>query len=152
MKEGMKAPDFELKDKDDKVIRLYDIKSDYIVVYFYPKDNTPGCTIEANDFTYYLDEFRKLSSVVIGISGGDSESKEKFCKKHNLKVLLLSDPDFKVSKSYGAYGEKSFMGRKYNGIFRNTYVLDKNKKIIKIYENVSAKNHAKEVLDFLKSL
>lgn len=147
----MKAPDFELKDKDDNVVKLFDIKN-YAVVYFYPKDNTPGCTIEANDFTFYLDEFRKFDTIVVGISGGDSKSKEKFCKKYNLKVLLLSDSDFKVSKSYGAYGEKSFMGRKYNGIFRNTYIIDKNKKIIKIYENVSAKNHAKEVLRILQKL
>ena len=152
MKEGMKAPDFELKDKDDNIVRISDIKNNYLIVYFYPKDDTPGCTIEANDFTYYLDEFKKLNTEIIGISGGNSKSKKKFCKKHSLKVLLLSDSDFKICKSYESYGEKSFMGRKYNGIFRNTYIIDKNKKIIKIYENVSARNHAKEVLDFLKSL
>lgn len=148
----MKASDFELRDKDEKIFKLSDIKSDYVVVYFYPKDDTPGCTIEANDFTYYLDEFKKLNAVVVGISGGDSKSKEKFCKKYNLKILLLSDADFNVCKYYGSYGEKNFMGRKYDGIFRNTYILDKNKKIIKIYENVSAKDHAKEVLDFLRKL
>jgi peroxiredoxin Q/BCP len=147
-----KAPYFELKDKDGKNIKLNNIKADYIVVYFYPKDDTPGCTIEANEFTNYINDFRNLKTEVIGISGGDDKSKKNFCNKYDLKITLLSDRDFKVSKEYQSYGEKSFMGKKFNGIFRNTYVLNKEKKIIKAYKNISAKGHAKEVLDFIKNL
>ena len=117
-----------------------------------PKDNTPGCTIESKGFNSFLDEFKKLGVTVIGISGGDDNSKKKFCKKYDLNVILLSDPDFSVCKNYKAYGEKHFMGKKYNGIFRVTYILDKDKKIIKIYEKVKSVGHAEEVLNFIKSL
>lgn len=152
MKEGQKAADFALKDKDSNVFKLYDSTSDYTVVYFYPKDNTPGCTIEANEFSSVLDEFQKLGVNVIGISGGDEASKKKFCDKHELRVTLLSDPEFDICKKYDAYGEKKFMGRTYDGIFRITYVLDKDKKIIKTYGKVKAAGHAQEVLEFIKSL
>ncbi|MEK6914220.1 MAG: peroxiredoxin [Nanoarchaeota archaeon] len=152
MKEGMKAVDFELKDKDGKNIRLINIKSDYTIIYFYPKDNTPGCSIEANEFSNFVEKFRELNTVIIGISGGDEKSKRNFCEKYNLRIILLSDPDFSICKKYNSYGEKIFMGRKFNGIFRNTYVLDKNKNVIKIYENVKAKDHAQEVLKFIRDL
>ncbi len=152
LKEGSKAPDFSLKDKDGNVFKLYDRNSEYNVVYFYPKDNTPGCTIEANEFSSVLDDFGKLGVGVIGISGGDEKSKKKFCERHELRVTLLSDPDFKVCKNYKAYGEKKFMGRTYNGIFRVTYVLDKDKKIVKVYDKVKAAGHAKEVLEFIQNL
>jgi len=99
LKEGMKAQDFALNDKDSNVFKLYDLTSDYIVVYFYPKDNTPGCTIESKGFNSFLDEFKKLGVTVIGISGGDDNSKKKFCKKYDLNVILLSDPDFSVCKN-----------------------------------------------------
>lgn len=152
MKEGMKVPDFELKDKDGKKIKLEDIKSNYIIVYFYPKDNTPGCTIEANEFSSFVEKFKKINTAIIGISGGDEKSKKIFCEKYKLKITLLSDSNFIISKKYGAYGEKSFMGRKFEGIFRNTYILDKDKNIIKIYNNVKAKDHAQEVFDFVSNL
>lgn len=152
LKEGMKAPDFALNDKDSNIFKLYDLTSDYIVVYFYPKDNTPGCTIESKGFNSFLDEFKKLGVTVIGISGGDDNSKKKFCKKHDLNVILLSDPDFDVSTKWGVYGEKSFMGRKYMGIKRYTFILDENKNVLKVYENVKAKGHAEDVLNFLKNL
>jgi peroxiredoxin Q/BCP len=152
LKEGMKAPDFALNDKDSNVFKLYDLTSDYIVVYFYPKDNTPGCTIESKGFSSVLEEFKKLGVTVIGISGGDDNSKKKFCEKHDLNVILLSDLDFSVCKNYEAYGEKHFMGKKYNGISRITYILDKDKKIIKTYEKVKSAVHAEEVLNDIKSL
>ena len=150
LKEGEKAPDFSLKDKDSNLIKLSLIKAEYIVIYFYPKDNTSGCTTEGKEFTQDLEKFKKLNAEVIGISGGDKESKKKFCEKHNLKVRLLSDPDFKISDKYSAYGEKIFLGRKFMGIKRTTFILDKNKKIIKIYEDVKANGHSQEVLEFIK--
>lgn len=152
IKVGDKAPDFKLKDKDSKEHSLSDIKTRYIVVYFYPKDNTPGCSIEADLFNKHLKDFAKLDTTIIGISGGDEKSKTKFCKKYELKFVLLSDSDFKVSKSYGCYGEKSFMGRRYMGIFRNTFLLDKDKKIIHIFEKVKPAKHTTELLDFIKNL
>lgn len=148
----MKAYNFSLKDKNGTLHTLNDIKSDYIVLYFYPKDSTPGCTIEANEFNKHLKEFKKLNAFIIGISGGDEASKTKFTKKYDINLLLLSDPDFKTAKKYDSYGEKTFMGRKFNGIFRNTYILDKNKFILKSFLKVKAEGHAQEVLNFLKNL
>ena len=147
-----KAPDFSLKDKDGKNHSLKDIKSKYTVVYFYPRDSTPGCTIEATEFNKYLNHFKRLETTIIGISGGDEKSKTKFCDTHNLKFALLSDTDYKISNKYGVYGEKSFMGKKFMGISRITFVLDKNKKIIKIYDKIKPLIHSNEVLEFIKSL
>ena len=152
LKEGQSAPEFLLKDRGGKTQALKNIDSDYCVVYFYPKDNTPGCTIEAKKFSDNLDQFTELNTTIIGISGGDEKSKTKFCDKHDLKLILLSDTDFKVSESYGVYGEKSFMGRKYKGISRQTFILDNNHKIIKIFEKVKPLIHAQEVLEYIKSL
>lgn len=152
MKIGDNAPEFSLKDKDGKNHSLKNIKSARIVIYFYPRDNTPGCTIEANEFNKDLNKFKKLNTTILGISGGDEKSKTKFCNTHDLKFTLLSDTDYKISDKYGVYGEKSFMGRKFMGISRVTFVLDKNKKIIKIYDKVKPLTHSNEVLEFIKSL
>ena len=151
LKEGEQAPDFSLRDKDGKIHSLNGVTSDYILVYFYPKDNTPGCTIEAKDFSRDIGEFEKLNTTIIGISGGDEKSKTKFCEKQNIKILLLSDSDFSVSNNYGVYGEKSFMGRKYMGISRWTFVLNKDHKIIKIYDKVKPAEHSQEVLEFIRN-
>lgn len=145
----LQAPSFSLKDRNGKVYSLSKFSDDFLVVYFYPKDDTPGCTLEAVGFNDALAKFKKLGARVIGISGGDEKSKQKFCQKHDLQILLLSDPDFAVAKAYGAYGEKSFMGRKFKGIRRNTYLLDKKRRIIHTFENVKAKLHPEEVLEFL---
>jgi len=147
---GKKAPHFSLKDKDGKAHSLKDFDSDYTVVYFYPKDSTPGCTIEAQFFTKILDKFKEAKTNVVGISGGDEETKKKFCDKHNLTVTLLSDPGFKTSKKYGVYGKKAFLGRTYMGISRTTFLLDKNKKIIKIFDKVDPAKHPEEVLEFIE--
>ena len=147
---GEQASDFSLRDKDGEIHSLHEVNSNFVIVYFYPKDNTPGCTIEAKDFSRDIGEFKKLNTTIIGISGGDEKSKTKFCEKQNLKILLLSDSDFSVSNNYGVYGEKSFMGRKYMGISRWTFVLNKNHKIIKIYDKVKPGIHSKEVLEFIK--
>jgi peroxiredoxin Q/BCP len=152
LKTNTKAPNFSLKDKDDQTYALYDDKSDFSVLYFYPRDSTPGCTLEAKGFTKYAKVLKELGANIVGISGGDSASKRTFCRKHKLKVLLLSDSEFKVSKKYKAYGKKSFMGHIYTGVSRVTYVLDKNKKIIKVYEKVNPLSHAKDVLLYLRSL
>ena len=146
----MQNTNFSLKDKNGKTYSLNDFNSNFIILYFYPKDNTPGCTIEAIQFSNHIKEFEELNAQVIGISGGDEKTKTKFCEKHNLKILLLSDPDFSVSKAYGVYGEKSFMGKKYFGISRVTFILDKNKKIIKTYTKVKPPFHSSEVIEFLK--
>ena len=151
--EKKKAPAFNLPDKDGVKLALKDINTKYTVVYFYPKDNTPGCSIEAAGFSKLKPKFDKLGVTIVGISGGNEKSKTKFCNALNLKILLLSDDEnFSVSTKYDVYGEKKFMGRTYMGISRVTYVLDENKKIIKVYENVKPPIHPKEVLDFISGL
>jgi thioredoxin-dependent peroxiredoxin len=142
--------DFSLLDKDGNVYSFQNVSTPWLVVFFYPKDSTPGCTIEANEFSRMLPEFAKANATVYGISGGDAKSKEKFCKNNVLSVTLLSDTDFAVAKMFGAYGKKKFMGREYDGIFRNTYVF-KNKELVKLFESVTPLGHAKEVLDFITS-
>ena len=151
IKKGEKAPDFFLKDKDGKAHRLKNVKAEYVVLYFYPKDNTPGCTIEAQLFNRDLKEYDRLNAKIIGISGGDEKSKTRFCNDHGLNILLLSDTDFKIAEKYGVYGEKSFIGNKYMGISRVTFILDKNKNVIKVFTDVKPLVHSKEVLEFLKS-
>jgi peroxiredoxin Q/BCP len=149
---GKKAPAFNLPDKDGNNIALKDIDAKYTVVYFYPKDNTPGCSIEAAAFSQAKKDFEKLGAHIIGISGGDEKSKTKFCDKLKLNIDLLSDDEeFKTSTKYDVYGEKKFMGKTYMGISRVTYILDENKKIIKVYDKVKPPIHAKEILEFIKS-
>ncbi|MBT4445919.1 thioredoxin-dependent thiol peroxidase [archaeon] len=147
-----KVLNFSLLDKDGNAVSLYAMNSKYTVVYFYPRDNTPGCTIEAKDFSDALEEFKKLGVAIIGISGGDQKSKTKFCEKHDLKLTLLSDPEFKVAEDFGSYGQKMFMGRTFLGIRRDTYLLDEEKKVIKIYRKVKAGKHVAELLDDIKEL
>ena len=151
VKLGSSAPDFTLKDRLDQEQQLSKINRKK-VVYFYPKDNTEGCTIEAREFSSLLPKFDSLKTTIIGISGGDNKSKEKFCVDHNLKHVLLSDPNFAVSKKYGVYGEKNFMGRKYMGIKRTTFILDEKDKILKVFENVKPLGHAQEVLMCIKNV
>ncbi|MBN1175690.1 thioredoxin-dependent thiol peroxidase [Candidatus Woesearchaeota archaeon] len=148
---GKKAPSFSLSDKDGKKISLKDVDASYTVVYFYPKDNAPGCTIEAHGFEKLKTKFKNANAVVVGISGGDEKSKTKFCEKQNLSILLLSDSDFAVSTKYGVYGEKKFMGKTYMGINRVTFLLDKDKKVIKRYDSVKPLTHPQNVLDDITS-
>jgi peroxiredoxin Q/BCP len=140
---------FKLQDKNGKAFTLDSFKGMKKVVYFYPKDDTPGCTVETKGFDTYLPKFIAKKTAVIGISGGDNKSKAKFCKKHKFRLPLLSDPTNKVAKAYGAFGEKVFMGRKYKGILRNTYILDEKNKLVKSFENVTPATHPEEVLKFL---
>ena len=145
IKTGEKAPDFNLTDKSGKSYSLSSFKGKTVVLYFYPKDDTPGCTIEANEFNEALLKFKKKGAEVVGVSGGNDKTKEKFCTKYNLNFIILSDTDFSVSNAYGVYGEKSFMGRKYMGISRVTFII-KNGKVVKVFDSVSPKGHAEEVL------
>ena len=152
MKPGKKAPDFSLRDKEGTLHSLKTLEGRYLVVYFYPKDDTPGCTVEAKGFSGAKNKLAALGASVVGISGGDEKSKTKFCKKHRLKVLLLSDPGFKVSRAYGSYGRKKFMGRAYMGILRNTYLLDEARRVVRVFENVNPETHVREIIAHISEL
>ena len=147
-----KAPSFKLKSTNDDFVELKTIKSDFIVLYFYPKDDTPGCTIETNDFNSLLKDFKNLNCEIYGISKDNIESHKKFKTKYKIKFDLLADEKKEMIKSYKVWGKKKFMGKEFMGIIRSTFLLDKNKKIIKEWKNVKVKDHAQEVLDTIKSL
>lgn len=149
IKEGSAAPDFSLDGSDGKRHSLREFKGKYVVLYFYPKDNTPGCTIEANEFNRNLSRIRELGAEVVGVSKDDLKSHGKFKEKYDLKFLLLSDPESEVIKAYDAYGDRGIFGM---GTLRNTYVIDRAGKLAKTYEKVSPKGHASEVIEFLESV
>jgi len=147
LQEGDLAPEFTLPSADGKSVSLHQFQGKRnVVLYFYPKDNTPGCTQEACDFSENLAEFNKKEIVILGISFDDEKSHQKFIQKHNLKHILLSDTDKKVAELYGVYQEKSLYGRKFMGIVRSTFVINKKGKIIKIFPKVKVNLHWKEVL------
>ena len=151
LKVGAKAPDFKMTDKEGNEHSLKSFAGGKVVLYFYPKDDTPGCTVEAQGFEAALPMFKKLGATVVGVSGGTNKTKEKFCDKQGLKnLLLLTDTDFSVAKKYDSFGEKKFMGRTYEGIFRNTFVIGEDGKILQVFESVNPKEHTDEVLEFLK--
>jgi peroxiredoxin Q/BCP len=152
LKVGAKAPKFELLDKDGETVKSAWSKSDFSVLFFYPKDSTPGCTIEANEFSDALKSFQKRNVSVVGISGGDQKSKAKFCAKHSLEVCLVSDTDFEVSQAYGVYGEKKFMGRTFNGIHRKTFIVDTRGVVVHVFSPVKPEGHAEEVLRVIDGL
>ncbi|NHJ23994.1 MAG: thioredoxin-dependent thiol peroxidase [Candidatus Lokiarchaeota archaeon] len=145
LKVGDKAPDFCLPDKDNQEVCLKDFKGKNTIIYFYPADNTPGCTTEAIGFTDILPEFQKLDATVIGVSPDSPESHAKFIEKKNLKVTLLSDENKDVLKKYGAWGLKKFKGKTYTGVIRSTFLVDSEGKIAYIWPKVSVKGHAEEV-------
>jgi peroxiredoxin Q/BCP len=132
--------------------KLKDLLGKYVVIYFYPKDDTPGCTIETNDFNKLLPKFKKLNCEIFGISKDTIKSHDKFREKFKIKFDLLSDEEIKVLKKYKVWGKKKFMGREFMGIIRSTFLIDKKGKIVKVWDNVKVKDHAKEVLETLKSL
>ena len=148
---GKKAPKFLLPDKNGEKHSLESSETDRVVLYFYPKDDTPGCTLEAQEFSGVASSFKKLGVTVIGISGGDNRSKAKFCLKHDLKIPLLSDSDFAVSEAYGVYGEKKFMGRTYKGIHRTTFIVNVKRGVIEeVFSSVKPEGHAQDILLALK--
>ncbi|MFP4118822.1 MAG: peroxiredoxin [Candidatus Woesearchaeota archaeon] len=149
---GDKAPDFCLTDKDGQEICLKNIKSKYTLVYFYPKDNTPGCTTEARGFQHLKEEFDNKDVTIIGISGGDEKSKRSFCEKNGLDIILLSDKDYSVSSTYEVCDEKKMAGRTSKAITRISFLLDKDKNIIKTYPNVKPETHPHDALDDIKEL
>jgi peroxiredoxin Q/BCP len=146
-----KAPLFSLE-SDEGVINLEDLKGKNVVLYFYPKDDTPGCTIEAQDFTKKIQEFEKLDCVVLGISKDNVESHCKFIKKYNLAFNLLSDETGEICQAYGVFKEKSMFGNKYMGIERSTFLIDKMGKIAQIWRKVSVNGHVEEVLKSLEKI
>lgn len=147
---NMKAPEFSLPDKNGTMHSLSDITTKNTLIFFYPKDSTPGCTIESVNMSKAKNDFEKLDCSIIGISGGDEKSKTKFCDKHNLTIPMLSDKDNEVGKTYGVFGEKKFMGKTYQGYSRVSFLLDKNKKIIQVYDKVKPPTHTKQVLSDLQ--
>ena len=152
IKENNKAPIFKLPSTSKNIYSLKDSVGKYIVIYFYPKDDTPGCTLETNDFNKLLPNFKKLNCEILGISKDNLKSHDKFREKYKIKFNLLADEDLEVLKKYKVWGKKKFMGREFMGIIRTTFLLDKKGKIIKIWENVKVKDHAKEVLATLKDI
>ncbi len=148
----MKAAEFNLPDQNGQFHKLSDFLGKWVVLYFYPKDDTPGCTKEACGFR---DNFKKLADlgiIVLGVSKDGVLSHKKFHEKYNLNFLLLSDEDKKVINAYNAWGKKSFMGREYFGIFRKTYLIDPKGEIKKVYEKVAdPKGHAEEIINDIKS-
>ena len=149
---GKKAPEFCLPDKDLKQHCLKDYKGKWVVLYFYPKDNTSGCTKEAVGFSEKKEEFEKLNAVIIGISKDSPKSHAKFIEKHNLRILLLSDEEHKVLESYGAWGLKKNYGKEYYGTIRSTFIIDPDGIIRKAWKNVRVKDHVENVLVSLKEL
>ncbi len=149
IKEGDIAPNFNLPDETGNVYSLKDFAGKVIVLYFYPKDDTPGCIKEACGFRDNFSEITSKGAVVIGISKDSLKSHQKFKIKYNLPFVLLSDEDAIVIKQYDAWGEKSMYGKKYYGTLRKTFIIDENGKIKKIFEEVTPEGHAKEILAFL---
>ncbi len=149
--EGKKAPAFKLKDQNGKTISLSDFAGKNVVLYFYPKDNTSGCTAEACNFRDEFPSFKNIDAVILGVSPDSVESHKKFAEKYNLPFTLLSDENKEVLEKYGVWKEKSMYGRKYMGVERTTYVIDKSGKIKKIFSKVKVPDHNKEVWEALNS-
>lgn len=152
VEEGKKAPDFELSDTDGETVRLAKLKGQAVVVYFYPKDDTPGCTTEAKDFTCLIDKFREAGAQVIGISPDGADKHRKFRDKHDLAVRLLADEEHKVAETYGVWVEKSMYGRRYMGVERATFLIDQNGKVARSWPKVKVPGHAEEVLEAVRAL
>jgi peroxiredoxin Q/BCP len=152
LKSGDKAPEFTLPDKNGKDVSLKDFRGKRVIVYFYPKDDTPGCTMEAKHFTDSIEEFAQLDAVILGISTDTPESHVKFTDKHNLKVTLLSDIEHKVLTAYGAWGIKKMYGKEYWGTIRSTFLVDSEGKIAESWYNVKVKGHVDSVKEALMKL
>ena len=146
----MKAPEFTLFDQSEKSHSLSDYHGQFVLLYFYPKDDTPGCTIEACSFRDNLSELQKLGVVVLGVSGDDVKSHEKFVKKFNLNFPLLADTDYVVGKAFGVYGEKSMFGKLFMGYKRESFLINGEGEIVKHYEGVKPAEHVAEITADLK--
>ncbi len=146
LKEGDKAPDFAVPDQEGNIVRSKDLRGKKYALYFYPKDDTPGCTKEACSFRDSWAKFKRRGIEVFGVSLDSEKSHQKFINKFSLPFRLLADTDKKLSESYGTYGEKKFMGRTYMGNHRMTFLIDEKGKVKKIFEKVKPEDHAEEVL------
>ena len=146
---GDKAPDFSLKDQNGEKVKLSDFKGEYVVLYFYPRADTPGCTTQACGIRDRSDEYARAGARVIGISPDEVEDIAKFAAKYDLDFTLLADPDHAVAEKYGAWGEKSMYGKKYMGVLRSTFIVDPDGKIAKVFPKVQPKKHDHIVLEAL---
>ncbi len=146
LKEGTAAPNFTANNANGETVRLKDLRGRKVVLYFYPKDDTPGCTKEACSFRDAFVDFRKRGIDVLGVSVDSEASHKKFTAKYRLPFTLLADPDHSIADAYGVYGEKKFMGRMYMGVKRITFLIDEKGKIKKVFEKVKPEEHAREVL------
>ncbi|NPA80432.1 MAG: peroxiredoxin [Thermotogae bacterium] len=149
---GDLAPDFTLKDESGRDVSLSALKGRWVVLYFYPKDDTPGCTTEAKGFTALADEFARLGAAVVGVSPDPPQRHAKFKRKHGLKVVLLSDPEARVLRAYGAWGKRRVRGKEREGVIRSTYLIDPEGRVAHVWPKVRPKGHAEEVLEVLKAL
>lgn len=152
LEEKMKAYDFALEDAQGQLHHLHDYKGKKVVVYFYPKDNTPGCTKQACAFRNAFQDLQDENTVVIGISKDGRESHQKFIDKYDLPFILLSDPTLDAIENYGVWVEKNMYGKKYMGVSRSTFVIDETGTIIKVYKKASPEKNAQQIVDYLKAL
>ena len=152
LKKDESIPSFSVPDENGEIVKSVDFKGKNIVIYFYPKDFTPGCTTEADEFSKDHAKFTKADIRIIGISPDDSEKHKKFCDKMGIKYTLLADTEKKVSKMFGVWGKKKFMGREYMGVARSTFLADKKGKIFKVFPKVKPAGHSKEVLECFKNI
>ena len=147
------APAFSAVNQDEETITLDQFQGKKnVVLYFYPKDDTPGCTIEANEFTALIDKFSAADTVILGVSKDNCAKHQKFIHKHGLKVELLADTEGALCELYGTWGERKFMGRTYMGIGRSTFVIDKRGKLVEVNYKVKAKGHAQAILEIVQNL
>lgn len=149
IKVGDPAPAFNIKNQEGKTVRLQDFKTQKVVLYFYPKDMTPGCTTEACDFQENLARLKKKNAVVVGVSFDDEKRHQKFREKYNLQFDLLVDADKGLAMAYGVYQKKKFMGKEFMGIVRSTVLIDEKGKVAKIWSPVKVKGHVTEILEML---
>ena len=147
---GKQAPDFELKANTGETVKLSDFRGKYVVVYFYPKDMTPGCTTQACDFRDNHESFKELDAVILGISPDPIDRHQKFIDKHDLPFLLLGDEDHKVAEVYDVWKLKKMFGKEYMGIERSTFLIDKDGNVMKEWRKVRVKGHVEEALEYLK--
>lgn len=143
---GIPAPDFELADETGAMRRLYDFRGVPVVLYFYPKDDTPGCTTEACAFRDDYAEYSQAGVTILGVSPDSPRSHAKFKAKYNLPFSLLSDTNHAVCEAYGVWGRKKFMGKEYDGVFRTTFLISADGQILKVFENVKPDGHSQEIL------
>lgn len=152
LKRGDQAPHFTLPNQDGIEVALNDLLGRVLILYFYPKDNTSGCSLEAQDFTALLEEFDLNGASVVGVSPDSQKSHKRFIENKQLQIMLLSDQEKIVASKYGAFGEKKLYGKTYEGIIRSTFVIGIDGKILEAFYNVKAKGHAQKVLEFLREL